>query len=119
MTEELSPQAQEIEALDRIARTPDGAMLHRYLRRVLESVRVTEDIGALQRQEGARMFAKDLMRHMAQAVEANSGRTEPILSSAASPAGAPGRAFRGNARRVAVDPSVTTFLDEPDGFQTA
>jgi hypothetical protein len=78
----IIPLTEETEALDRIARTHDGRLLHRYLRRVLESCRASDESGALQRHEGGRILAADLMRHMAQGIgDTSDGRDQPIVSS--------------------------------------
>lgn len=72
---------EEVEAIQRLARNSDGPLIRRYFRRILESCRVTEDIGALQRQEGARILARDFMVHMDHGLEAPSDRTDdPILT---------------------------------------
>jgi hypothetical protein len=120
MSEEpLSPQQQETEAIRRLGTTYDGFLLHRYLRRILESCRADNEHGALQRHEGARILARDLMAIMAPAIEANSGgrteRSEPILP------GGTGRIAVGGssggrkpgARRVALEPGDGWDSGEP------
>lgn len=99
MTEE-TPTAFEEEraAIARIGFTPDGALLHRYLRRVLESVRPGDEGGALLRHEGARIFARDLMAQMAEGIESGRSDAKP-LAPARTGAIAVARA-RGIARRV-------------------
>lgn len=61
--------ADERAAIDLIARTPHGHLLHRYLRRILESVYDTPEQSALQSHNGRRSLARDLMREMAQGIE--------------------------------------------------
>ena len=111
---EISPEQEEIDALHRIARSADGPLLRRYLRRVVESCRATVDAGDLQRHEGGRIMARNLMVHMDQA-DARSGNTdEPILHPSAR-AGVE-HAPRGIKRRVYADPSVATYLHDPDRY---
>lgn len=75
-----SLQAEETAALDRIAHSFDGLMLHRYLRRILETCVDFEDSGALRTQNGRRSLARDLMRLMANGIEAQtSGRDYAIV----------------------------------------
>jgi hypothetical protein len=115
---ELSPKDEERLAFDRLARTYDGVLIHRYLRRVLESCRAVEDGGTLQRHEGARILARDLMAHMAAGIEGTVDRADnAILRSSGKPVG--GHAPRGIRRRVAVDPNVERFLSEPDAADQA
>lgn len=65
----LSLTEQEINAIKAIARTDDGALLHRFLRRVLEAVIDMDSDGALRAQNGRRSLARDLMRHMAEGID--------------------------------------------------
>lgn len=89
MTDEpVNPLKEEIDALGRLGMTQDGRMLHRFLRRMVESVCLSDVGGALPRHEGGRMFAATLMRHMAEGIESSGGRTgsssddQPILNRA-------------------------------------
>ena len=85
----INPVTEEAEAIDRIARTHDGRLLHRYLRRVLETVADIQDTGALQSHNGRRTLARDLMRLMAPGIEGTSDRGDhPILSRAGKPVAA-------------------------------
>ena len=112
MPEDISPVAEEIQALDRIARTYDGQLLHRYLRRVLEAVYDFQDDGALRGHNGRRTLARDLMGHMAQGIEGTSGRSDvPILNPPGSGHTASRRRPAGS-RRVDPDPAVDAFLAE-------
>ena len=101
----IDPVAEEKQALDRIARTHDGVLLHRYLRRVLETVVDLQDDGALRTQNGRRTLARDLMRMMASGIEGTSdGRSdqrgdEPILGRAAKPVGSGSGLSRAEQRR--------------------
>lgn len=111
--DQISPVAEEIEALDRIARTHDGRLLHRYLRRILESVYDFQECSALRSGNGRRTLARDLMGHMAQGIEGSSGRhehgNEPILNRPGDrPAG--GNRRPAGSRRVDPDPNVADFL---------
>lgn len=87
MTDEtINPLTEETDALRRLAATHDGLLLHRFLRRMVESVCLSDAPGALPRHEGGRMFAARLMAHMAEGIESSGGRTgssssdQPILS---------------------------------------
>jgi hypothetical protein len=102
---------EEREALDRIARTRDGLLFHRFLRRVLEQCSGLVDPRALQIREGARILARDLMGHMARGIEGSIGRTDdtPLLNRGSS--GNPARR-RAGSRRVSPDPVVEAFLRE-------
>lgn len=106
MTEEtpVNPQKEEAEAIGRIGLTPDGRLLHRYMRRVLETATEMLPDGALREQTGRRTLARDLMRLMAASVEAQRDGSEPeqpILTSASGPVGT---GTRGTRRRVALEP---------------
>lgn len=82
-TQAPTPLEEEIRAIDLIARSPEGRLLHRYLRRVLEAVHDLDSDGALRAATGRRTLARDLMRLMAEGIEATtSGRSgsEPILT---------------------------------------
>ena len=82
----INPITEETDALGRIAMTHDGRLLHRYLRRMVEAVSASSQVGALPFHEGGRMVAATLMRHMAQGIESSGGRTDssgddkPILN---------------------------------------
>lgn len=101
----ISPSEEETRAIERIALTSDGRLLHRYLRRVLEAVVDLPDPGALRTHNGRRTLARDLMRQMAKGIEADhGGRTEsqPILASGARAVGAE-HVGRGTKRRVELE----------------
>jgi hypothetical protein len=60
------------EAIDRIARTPDGLLLYRLLQKVLcGTVAVQHDHCALQFHEGRRTLARDLMAFMSEGIAEN------------------------------------------------
>lgn len=108
MTDEkpISPQQEEADAIARLGLTADGRTLHRYLRRVLEGVIPAFDNGALLEHNGRRTLARDLMRLMADTVEApsaGSSAEQSILTRARGPSG-PGSSRRGANRRVTVEP---------------
>lgn len=115
MTDEpINPLDEEREAIARIGFTADGGLMHRYLRRVLEGCRATEESGALQRQEGARIFARDLMALMAEGIDSGRRADTQPLAPARTGAIAVTRA-RGVARRVQPDPNAFAEPDaEPD-----
>ena len=68
------------EALDRIARTPDGALLYRWLQ--LEALYVEPaDVadGALRTSHGRRSLARQLMSHMAEGIESSAGDRAVVI----------------------------------------
>lgn len=103
--ETTSPLQKEAEALRRIAATHDGALLHRYLRRVLETVIDLESDGALRQQNGRRSLARDLMRLMAEGLNDHGSTSSdaPILSRPGKPVAVSGRARRDPAGFPRVD----------------
>jgi hypothetical protein len=108
---------EEREALARIARTHDGLLFYRYLRRVLEGVIITTIDGALRDHNGRRTLARDLMAIMAEGIEQNRVRTEADRSLlTASTGGKPVARSRGTGRRVALEPGDGWHPKrEPDG----
>lgn len=114
---DLTPEQEEIDAIARLARSADGALIRRYFRRQLESCRLTDDNGALQRHEGARILARDFMIHMDRGLEPHAGNDpaeEPVLRASARPAVE--QHPRGIKRRVAYDPTVGAFLANPGAY---
>lgn len=115
----ITPQQEEADALVRIAASRDGALFHRYLRRVLETVIDLDSDGALRQQNGRRSLARDLMRLMAEGLDG--GRTdstdEPILNRSRGAAGVSTRARRDPSRF----PRVDSYADDlsPDGTKPA
>jgi hypothetical protein len=102
-------------ALDRIARTPDGELLYLYLQIEQMGMPATPESSALLEHNGHRKFAAKLMGLMAKGIEESGGRTEP--GTAGRPAiGRPivlvrrepvaVSAGRGAARRVTADQPV-------------
>ncbi len=104
----ISLTEQEINAIKAIARTDDGALLHRYLRRVLETVFEMQSDGALREQNGRRSLARDLMRHMAEGIDERRAHSDdPILSR---PSGGVTVARpRGAGRRITADIAVPGY----------
>lgn len=104
----LSPNEQEANAIRTIARSDDGALLHRYLRRILETVIDLESEGALRQHNGRRSLARDLMRLMAEGIDDRTDHTnDPILSR---PSGAVIVApRRGAGRRITADTAVPGY----------
>lgn len=80
MTEVHPTQAEVLEAIDRIARTSDGAVLYIHLQRHLMFVPATVEAGALQSVHGERMFAARLIGLMAKGIHESVGRNNPIGS---------------------------------------
>ena len=106
----LSPNEQEANALKAIALTDDGALLHRYLRRVLETVFVGMPDGALREQNGQRSLARDLMRLMAEGIDDRRAHStdDPILSRSSS-GGTVVAPRRGAGRRITADTPVPGY----------
>lgn len=107
------PQDAIKEAIDRIARTPDGLTLYRYLQR--ECLRVLGDPTqkrALPVLEGRRSFAAELMAYMADGIGENdrSCVTFHRIASRTGNTGA-GGAGRGIARRVSITADDANPLD--------
>lgn len=119
MTDEpINPRKEEADAIAAIGRTPDGRLLHRYLRRVLEGVIDFPDPSALNNSNGRRSLARDLMRQMAEGIDDHrdtSSADAPILARSGGPAAVVGRARRDPARF----PRVDSFGDAraPDGSE--
>jgi hypothetical protein len=75
MTQEVHPtNAFCLEAIDRIARTPDGAALYVFLQRRLMSITPAESDGALRQDQGERTFAAKLIAVMAKGIFESGGR---------------------------------------------
>jgi hypothetical protein len=110
-----NPFKEEIEALKAIARTRDGLLLHRYLRRVLEGVIDIQEASALYASNGRRSLARDLMRLMAEGIDDrhDSNHDAPILARAGSAAAVSARVRRDPSRFPRVD-SYDPALN-PDG----
>ena len=76
MTSEVHPTQQAcFEAIDRIARTPDGASLYVFLQRRLMAVPALGSRGALRTHQGERSFASKLIGLMATGISESGGRT--------------------------------------------
>jgi len=87
------------EAIDRIARTPDGLLLYRLLQKVLcGTVAVQHDHSALQFHEGRRTLARDLMAFMSEGIAENDRAA--VTFAIAKPERTDQRASRGAGRRI-------------------
>src|ERR1700691_1560410 len=75
-----------LEAIDRIARTPDGAALYVFLQRRLMSIPAENSKGALRSDLGERTFAAKLISAMAKGIFESGGRTG-ISGSSSGPSG--------------------------------
>lgn len=120
MTDEpLSPLKEEAEAIGRIAATSDGALFHRYLRRVLETVIDLDSDGALRQQNGRRSLARDLMRLMAEGLDdhGSTSTDAPILARSGGAVAVTGRSRRDRS----LYPRVDSYPDNanPDGTDKA
>jgi hypothetical protein len=109
------------EAIDRIARTSDGALLYRYLQKVLMGVLVNPNPlhGALPAHEGKRTFAAELMSLMSKGIEESAGRNsteQPVVFTVREPARIAARSgFRAFAR--ANDPELQPLtVNTPDAI---
>ena len=107
MSELNDPIDQEKNAIDLIARTPEGVLLNRFLRRILETVVEDESDSTLRTTTGRRSLARDLMRLMAEGIKATSvGRSssdsDSILGGQRKPIDTSGRSG-GTRRRVTVE----------------
>jgi hypothetical protein len=108
------PLEEERKAIDLIARSPEGHLLHRHLRRVLESCIDFADESTLRQGHGRRTLARDLMSLMAQGI-ADTARTDGRRTDPAEPI----LATAGNARSVARTSArrrVTLESDDGWGF---
>jgi hypothetical protein len=105
-------QKDVLDAIDRIARTPDGQMLFHHLQKILLNVATPEITdGALRQLEGRRMFASELMGLMAKGI-ADSDRYAITFSRSAEPRPP---ASRGAARRITADTRVPGWDDPAFG----
>ena len=97
------------DVMDRIARSPDGQLLYRYLQKVRMGLApVDADERALPRFEGRRSFAADLMAHMGKGI-ADSDRYA-VTFAIAEPVDTRSRP-RGAGRRVTADTFVPGYSD--------
>lgn len=120
MSDEIAPRKEELDALAALARMPEGRLLHRYLRRILETVIDLQDDCALRQQNGRRSLARDLMRHMAEGIDGrrtDSSDDAPILTRPRGAVAVTGRARRDRASL----PRVDSYSDDlnPDGTDPA
>lgn len=84
---EIHPTHQAcLEAIDRIARTPDGAAMYVLLQRRLMQVSFSPTDGALRSDEGERTFASKLIVMMAKGIFESGGRSG-ITGSSSGPDG--------------------------------
>ena len=115
------------EAIDRIARTPDGRVLYLYCQRRMMALTTTGDIGTLQRSEGERTFAARLIGLMATGISESGGRSsssgtggdsteQPIVFAVPKPVAVGGP--RGAGRRITEHTRVPGY-DHPDSDDTA
>lgn len=114
--EPLNPHEEEKNAIHRIAAGPDGPLLHRYLRRVLEAVVDLDSDGALRAHNGRRSLARDLMRLMAEGIDEHRTSTDDSIVSRTSGAVAVSGRARRDARFL---PRVDSLPDDaigPDGL---
>jgi len=125
MTEIHPTDAEIAESIDRISRTPDGANLYVLLQRRVMRVLGVAEPGALQSDNGERMFATHLMSLMAKGIYESGGRTsstggtgpdseQPFVVPRAEPVRT-GRARNPGGRRITADTIVPGWNDDPAG----
>jgi hypothetical protein len=124
---DIHPTAKAIaEAVDRIARTPDGAALYVLLQRRMMTVSASVEGGALQSDHGERTFASKLIGLMAQGIFESGGRTghtgsssgpdgteQPVVVPRAGPVST-GRSSRAGGRAITTDTIVPGWNDTRD-----
>jgi hypothetical protein len=105
------------EAIDRIARTPDGRTLYLFLQKRLMAIPTSAKTGALRSDHGERYFASQLMGLMAKGIEDSGRRTgssgdtsggsaEPLVVFALAEPRSVGGGSRGAGRRITADTRV-------------
>jgi hypothetical protein len=114
------------EAIDRIARTPDGRVLYLYCQRRLMALTVSADLSTLQSDHGERTFAARLISLMATGISESGGRTssggpgsiseQPIVFAVPKPRAVGGP--RGAGRRIDEHTRVPGY-DPPDSDDAA
>jgi hypothetical protein len=106
----ISIETDEIrEAIDRIARTPDGHLLYRFFQKTLCAVAAGNvDDGALRQHEGRRRFASEMMGLMAKGID-DSDRYAITFSVSGAVRANSGP--RGAGRRVTLDTHVPGYDD--------
>jgi hypothetical protein len=119
-----------LEAIDRIARTPDGRMQYLYLQRVLMALPASDAPCALSTNYGERRFAARLLGLMATGISESGERSshdgtssdpggaaeQPIVVPVPQPVDT--RVSRGAGRRITADTRVPGYdypADEPTG----
>jgi hypothetical protein len=107
------------EAIDRIARTPDGPLLYLYLQRRLMAFSPAASNSALRSDNGERSFAAKLIGLMAKGISesgragpSSGGSEQPIVFPVAKPV--PSRIPRGAGRRIGPEDRVAGW-DPPEG----
>ena len=127
MTSEVHPTTQAcLEAIDRIARTPDGATFYVFLQRRLMAISPPTSSGALRLDQGERTFAAKLIGAMAKGVFESGGRNssgtsggstgsgeQPLIVPSPKPVRVAGSGC--SRRRVTADTTVPGWNDEPPG----
>jgi hypothetical protein len=128
MTNEVHPTQQAcLEAIDRIARTPDGATLYVFLQRRLMAVAAASGSGALRVDNGERSFASRLIGLMGKGIHESVRRNsssddtssgthdgeQPLVVPTAKPVRVSGTG--GSRRRVGPDTIVPGWNDTPAG----
>jgi hypothetical protein len=108
------------EAIDRIARTPDGRVLYLYCQRRLMALTVSADLSTLQSDHGERSFASRLIGLMATGISESGGRTsssggnteQPLVFAVPKPVAVGGP--RGAGRRITEHTRVPGYDAEGD-----
>jgi hypothetical protein len=80
MSEEIGSE-DFVKAIDRLARTEDGRLLYLYFQKVLCAITSDSELErALQRNEGRRKFAAELMGLMAKGIRESGRHAEPAVT---------------------------------------
>jgi hypothetical protein len=118
MTDPISDKSLK-EAIHRIAHTQDGVALYLYLQRKLMTVTGADNDSALNKMEGQRTFALELINLMTKGITESGGRTsssgpsaeQPLVFAAPEPVDT--RRSRGAGRRITEHTRVPGW-DTPD-----
>jgi hypothetical protein len=120
MTEVRPTQKEIVDAIDRIAMTPDGHNLYVFLQRRLMKLPDPNARGALRANLGERTFASELIGLMAKGIAESVNRTsstasgaeQPVVVSSAEPRAVPGS--RGAGRRIGPEDRVAGWDRTPE-----
>jgi hypothetical protein len=127
MTDPINPKL-VLEAIDRIARTPDGVSLYLFCQNKLMTLPASSKISTLRKLEGERSFALEIIGHMTKGLIESGGRPsisgspgstideQPIVFAVPKPVAVGGP--RGAGRRIGPNTRVPGY-DPPDSDDAA